>query len=619
MRESAHVFISYARSSEAQARLVGEALRSAGYSVWRDDELPAHRSYAEVIEERLNSAKAVVVLWSAEAAKSQWVRAEADTARGTGTLVQATADGTLPPIPFNQIQCADLKGWEGDTAAPGWQKLEASVSALVAGTADESGPAAAAVAPAQAVRASICVLPFVNMSGEAEQEYFSDGISEDITTDLSKVSALEVVARNTAFGFKGQNPDVQEVAKQLNVSHVLEGSVRKAGSRVRINAQLIDGATGKHLWADRFDRDLTDIFEIQDEISKAIVDALKVRLLPAEKKAIENRGTSNVEAYDLYLMARQQWISGTFGTVRREQSIVRLCREATQLDPDYAQAWALMGLAQLELRFVHGHDEDVLFAAERALEINPGLAEAHCIKARYLEEEGRTEEAEKQIRTALKLDPESWEVNREVARMLFRHGHMREAIPYFEKAASLNDTDWHNPLMLITCFEATGDNALMLKAAATARERVQRAVAMDPTNGTALATGAHALATLGDMDRAREWLRRALLLDPDNLAMRYNTACTVLRHLDDPAEALTMLQPFFEKVTSTTWIWHAEADPDLDIIRGDRRFKEMLAAAKKRLGMEEAHRAAGAAHASTTRSEPVTRRAGVQPADFNKS
>jgi adenylate cyclase len=425
------------------------------------------------------------------------------------------------------------------------------------------------------------------MSGEPEQEYFSDGISEDITTDLSKVSALEVVARNTAFGFKGQNPNVMDVAKQLSVSHVLEGSVRKAGTRVRINAQLIDGSTGKHLWADRFDRDLTDIFEIQDEISKAIVDALKVTLLPKEKRAIENRGTSNVEAYDLYLMARQQWISGTFGIVRREQSIARLCKEATQLDPDYAQAWALLGLAQVELRFVHGHEEDALLSAERALEINPGLAEAHCIKARYLEEEGHKEEAEKQIRTALKLDPDSWEVNREAARMLFRHGHVSEAIPYFEKAASLNDTDWHNPLMLVTCYEAIGEQAQRLRAAATVRDRVQRAIAADPTNGTALASGANALGVLGDTDRAREWMRRGLLLDPDNLVMRYNSACVILRRFDDPDEALDTLAPFFEAVTSTTWIWHAEADPDLEPIREKARFTEMLGAAKKRLGMEQ--------------------------------
>jgi adenylate cyclase len=246
-----------------------------------------------------------------------------------------------------------------------------------------------------------------------------------------------------------------------------------------------------------------------------------------------------------------------------------------------------MGLAQLELRFVHGHDEDVLSAAERALEINPGLAEGHCIKARYLEEEGHTDEAEKQIRTALKLDPESWEVNREVARMLFRHGHVREAIPFFQKAASLNDTDWHNPVMLITCFEAIGDLEQMRKAAETVRERVQRAVSADPTNGTALASGAYALAMLGEVDRSREWMRRALLLDPDNLAMKYNAACAFLRQLGDPDEALKTLRPFFEAVTSSTWIWHAEADPDLASLRDDPRFKDMLSAAKQRLGMPQ--------------------------------
>jgi len=588
MPDTRDVFISYARSSEEEAHRIATLLREEGFGVWRDDELPAHRAYSDVIEERLKSAKAVVVLWCAESAKSHWVRAEADTAREAGTLVQASLDGAIPPMPFNQIQCADLKDWHGDTGSAGWRKLESSVTALVRGTGEEDEQAAPPSTKTQAVRASVCVLPFVNMSGEPDQEYFSDGISEDITTDLSKVSALEVVARNTAFAFKGQNPDVQEVAKQLKVSHVLEGSVRKAGTRVRINAQLIDGSTGKHLWADRFDRDLDDIFAIQDEISKAIVDALKVKLLPAEKKAIERRGTSNVEAYDLYLMARQQWISGPFGSLRREQAITRLCRQATLFDPDYAQAWALMGLAQLELRFVHGHDEDALSSAERALEIDPTLAEAHCIKARYLEEEGRTEDAEKQIRTALKLDPESWEVNREVARMLFRHGHMREAIPYFERAASLNDTDWHNPLMLLTCYEGLGDEAQTLKAARTVRDRVQQAITMDPTNGTALASASSALAVLGDKDRAREWMRRALLLDPDNLVMRYNAACALLRKLGEPEEALDTLEPFFEGVTSNTWIWHAEADPDFNPIRDDPRFKEMLAAAKRRLGMTSA-------------------------------
>jgi adenylate cyclase len=581
------VFLSYARDDVDAARELADGLGQAGQEVWWDRHLHGGSRFDREIEEALKNAEAVVVLWSKASVDSAWVKDEAAEARDTERLVPVSIGSAKPPLGFRQFHTIDLGSWDGRGRPQALGELLDAISRTCGpGAREQIAASAAGKEPQQ--KASVCVLPFANMSGEPEQEYFSDGITEDIITDLSKVSALSVIARNTAFGFKGQNPDVKEVAQSLGVSHVLEGSVRKVANRVRITAQLIDGSKGDHVWADRYDRDLTDIFEIQDEISKAIVEALKLKLLPAEKKAIENRGTSNVDAYDLYLMARQQWISGTFGTVRREQSIARLCREATQLDSEYAQAWALMGLAQLELRFVHGYSEDALSSAERALEINPALAEAHCIKARYLEEEGRTEQAEKQVRTALKLDPESWEVNREAGRMLFRHGQIKEAIPHFEKAASLNDTDWHNPLMLVTIYDDIGDHAQMLKAAATVRERVQRAIAMDPTNGTALAGGAYALAMSGDKDRAREWMRRALVLDPDNLVMRYNAACTILRQLGSPEDTLDTLEPFFETVTSNTWIWHAEADPDLEPIRDDPRFKRMIGLAKQRLGMQAA-------------------------------
>src|SRR5438270_13234740 len=256
------VFVSYARADEPQAQRVAEMLRALGYEVWRDDELPAHRAYADVIEERLKSARAVLVLWTAESAKSEWVRAEADAARSTRILVQATLDGILPPMPFNQVQCASLRDWDGTAETPGWRKVIASVAAL-------AGPPKRSADKKYHLRErSVCVLPFANMSGDPEQEYFSDGITEDITTDLSKVSALAVTARNTAFTLKGQAVDVCKVARDLGVSHVLEGSVRKAGGRLRITAQLIDGKTGDHVWAERFDRDLTDIFAIQDEISE---------------------------------------------------------------------------------------------------------------------------------------------------------------------------------------------------------------------------------------------------------------------------------------------------------------------------------------------------------------
>jgi adenylate cyclase len=402
------------------------------------------------------------------------------------------------------------------------------------------------------------------------------------------VSALEVVARNTAFSFKGQSPDVKEVAKQLSVSHVLEGSVRKAGSRVRINAQLIDGSTGKHLWADRFDRDLTDIFEIQDEISKAIVDALKVKLLPKEKTAIETRGTSSVEAYNTFLMARQQLVSGDFGDPRLAEMAVRLCKQATLLDPNYADAWAVMALAQLRLRLWHAQDDDPLPAAEKALEINPDLAIPYCIKANYLEGEGRKEEAAQLIRKALELDPNSWEVNHEASRLLFRDGRPGESVPFFEKAASLMDHDWRSPMMLMTCYQSLGDMEGLRRASKMTLERTEKVIARDPTNSSALAAGAGALMRLGEQERAREWVHRAILLDPDNLNMRYNVACALVAEFEEREEAIEVLKPFFDRINSTIWMRHVDADPDLDAIRDDPRFQQMLTAAKSRLGLAEA-------------------------------
>src|SRR5438067_1956924 len=452
------VFVSYARPDEPHAKRVADALIAQGYAVWRDDELPAHRAYADVIQERLSSAGAVVVLWSAEAAKSQWVRAEADAARSAGTLIQASLDGTIPPMPFNQIQCADLHEWTGDAKAPGWSKLQASVAAL-AGPADQKDSARGRTSSRHL---SICVLPFQNMSGDIEQEYFSDGISEDITTDLSKVSALEVIARNTAFTFKGQSVNVCDVARKLGVTHVLEGSVRKAGNRVRITAQLIDGRSGGHLWADRYDRDLTDIFAIQDEISKAIVEALKVRLLPEEKKAIENRGTTNVDAYNLYLMARQAWITGDFGDPRREDKVIRICKRAVELDPDYPQAWALMGLAQANRRYGFWHGgaadlDDGLAAAARALALDPSIAEAHLPKAWQLAEHGRHDEANAELAVALELNPDSWEVNKEGARIYFRQRRLDDAARHLEKATQVMETDYHGLGMLFAYYNSQCD------------------------------------------------------------------------------------------------------------------------------------------------------------------
>ena len=280
----ARVFLSYARDDAGLAKQLAGLIGEAGHHVWWDREIHGGSHFSNEIDKALQDAETVLVLWTETSVKSAWVQDEAAEGRDSGRLVPAILNGVRPPLGFRQYQSIEFGDWRGDGEP---QQFGDLLKAIEKTGDDKVEPRKLAQAPAAEPSYSICVLPFANMSGEPEQEYFSDGISEDIITDLSNVSALSVVARNTAFTFKGQSLDVKEVAQKLGVSHVLEGSVRKAGNRVRITAQLIDGAKGDHVWAARYDRDLDDIFAIQDEISKAIVDALKVKLLPREKKASE--------------------------------------------------------------------------------------------------------------------------------------------------------------------------------------------------------------------------------------------------------------------------------------------------------------------------------------------
>ena len=581
----AKVFLSYSREDAPAAKQLAECIGRAGHQVWWDRQIEGGSRFTAEIDRELKNADAVVVIWTKSSIESPWVQDEAAEGRDSGRLVPILLGADKPPLGFRQFQSIDFGTWDGECDPPA---LDALVRAIAqkgpepAETPASSKPSGKARAP----RAAICVLPFVNMSGDSEQEYFSDGISEDIITDLSKVSSLSVVARNTAFTFKGQTVDIKQIAKDLGVDHVLEGSVRKAGNRVRITAQLIDGEAGDHLWADRYDRNLTDIFEIQDEISKEIVRALKLRLLPEEEQAIETRSTVNPQAYNLYLMARQQWIWGAWGNKHRDEIIMRICRQAVTMDPDYAQAWALMALAQAELLYWHGKEEDPLPAAEKALEINPRLAEPYCVKVRFLEQQGRHEEANRELAQALRLSPESWEVNREAARLMFRRDQLNDAIRYFEKAASLMDGDFHSCLMLQSCYQGLGEEDASVNAARRTLERVEGALAKDPTNGAALSAGASSLIALGDIERGKDWVERALLLDPDNLLVRYNAACALTFRKADLNGALDLLEPYFAGLDSPGNVHHAEIDPDMNELREVPRFKAMLAAARERLGME---------------------------------
>jgi adenylate cyclase len=272
------IFISYARSTAREAGRIEEALRALGFEVWRDDELPAHRAYAEVIEERLKSARAVVVVWSAEAARSQWVRAEADLARQAGTLVQLSIDGAAPPLPFNQIQCADMRGWTGRADFPGWRKVVESVTDLVGAAPDRRaapapssrrptrvsrwvaagaaatvfavlaaflawGPLRKASAPLSSMR-SVAILPIRNLTGDPALDAVADTLTEDAIDLVGRSGFIMVTPRETTFALKGKPIDEQRLGQQLHVRHVVTASLRKSAPGYRVTLQIVDTTSG---------------------------------------------------------------------------------------------------------------------------------------------------------------------------------------------------------------------------------------------------------------------------------------------------------------------------------------------------------------------------------------
>jgi adenylate cyclase len=431
-------------------------------------------------------------------------------------------------------------------------------------------------APSGQERPSIAVLPFVNMSGDPEQEYFSDGITEDIITDLSKVSGLFVVARNTAFTYKGKHVDVQEVAKRLGVNFILEGSVRKAGPRVRVTGQLINGKDSGHVWADRYDRDLTDIFAIQDEITHAIVEQLRVKLLPQEKHSIKQTPTDNVEAYTFYLKGRQ-FIE------RRSKPYYHLAREmfakAVELDPLYARAYA--GIADCDsflLLHYHVEDvaiEDILATSAKALTLDSGLAEAHASRGLALSVEKRYDEAKAEFEQAIALDPSSFEGHYFFGRACFTQGKLEQAAALFERVAEIKPDDYQSLILLIQIYRSLGRDSETKSAARRGVERAERYLALHPDNPRSATAAAVGLVTLGNNDRARERLSRALAIDPHDIWTQYNAACiyTNLGDIDRALDLLERVLPHAGHELKHGWIKH---DSDLDPLRDHPRYQKIL-------------------------------------------
>ena len=423
-------------------------------------------------------------------------------------------------------------------------------------------------------RPSIAVLPFNNMSGDPEQEYFSDGITEDIITDLSKISGLFVVARHSAFTYKNKSIKVQQVGQELGVGYVLEGSVRKAGTRVRITGQLINAKDGGHVWAERFDRDLTDIFAIQDEITEAIVEQLKVRLLSQEKKSIERAPTDNVEAYTYYLRGRDL----LHRTSKRYLELARrMFAKAIELDPNFARAYAgiancdtlLCTLYQAEIS-----SDEILETAGKALALDSELAEAHAARGAALSAARKFDEADTEFERALTLDPNSFEAHYWYARHVFILGKMTRAVELLERAAEINPADYKPSSLLVIVYRSLKRHSDSDSAARKTVELAERDLVLHPDDSRPAVLGALALLQLGEKDRAKEWAARAQAVENEDPVSVYNLAC-VYSHLGEPEAAFDLIEraiinrrPFWED-----WI---ENDSDLDGLRNHPRYAQLI-------------------------------------------
>lgn len=488
------IFISYARSTESKAHQVADGLRALGYSVWRDDELPAHRAFADVIAEQLRDAKVVVVLWSAAAVISEWVQSEADRGRTGHKLVQASLDGAALPMPFDRMQCTDLAGWSGDIEAPGWQKLVAGVAALTGGAS--KAIAAAASPPAKATQ--LVVLPFDNLSSDADMLFFSDGVSDDILGRLMRGSKLKIIGRTSSFQFRGA--DKAKAATALNATHVLDGSVRRAGTRVRISAHLTDATTRTTLWTDHFDRDLEDIFAVQDEISERIAAALDVAFR-------SNRVTPiDPELYDIYLR-NKDWIVSADEVRNRIGALERI----TQAAPAFADGWGALAhhLANLH-RFLPLTPRTAALgkrakgAIARCQALDPGNPAALSAEAFMFEAFGNFRERHAWIENLRPFIGQSADIAALVALEYLAMGHIQQALKTAVGACQL---DPHHQLAISLVARASFE----LGRDDEARMLYDQYLSQLPDDH--LATGFQIILHA----RAKDWFGVEKLVDPERL------------------------------------------------------------------------------------------------------
>jgi non-specific serine/threonine protein kinase len=421
---------------------------------------------------------------------------------------------------------------------------------------------------------SIAVLPFADMSPQKDQDYFCEGIAEDIINALSKIGDLRVASRMSAFHFESRTAEPGEVGERLRVETVLSGSVRKAGPRVRISAELVNARDGYQLWSERYDRDLEDVFEVQDEISSNIVRALEVTLSPKEKEAIRRQTPVNFQAYEYYLRGRSLFHRGIKAAHGRA---LEMFTRAIEIDSDFAAAHAGVADVSSYARMYYGGSATDLERADeasrKALGLAPELAEAHASRGLALSLQDRYEEAEEAFETAIRLDPQLFEAHYFYGRTCWQQGELDEAAQHFEQAMKVRPEDFQAPCLLGSVYTGLGQPDKHRECMRRGYEIIEKHLELSPDDARALYLGSNCLIAMGETERGLEWASRAVALDPTDTGVLYNVACAY-SDAGRVEEAIDYLEKaiaagFYQK----EWIVN---DGDLDRLREHPRYKTLI-------------------------------------------
>ena len=416
-------------------------------------------------------------------------------------------------------------------------------------------------------------MPFADLSAERDQGHFSDGIAEEILNALSKVGDLHVPARTSCFAFRETSLDARDIANRLGVEALLDGSIRKAGKRVRINVQLIDAQNGYQLWSQRFDREIEDIFAIQDEIARSVLESLGLALSERDEFRFLKPSTRNIEAYEVYLRGRKLYHKWTRQSVEFAR---QMFERAVKIDPDFAAAWAGLANTYVDL-FRWGRKprdlEEAQRASEHALELDPNSAEAHVSVGQALAIQRRFLEAAIAFDRAIKEDPTLFEAYYLYGRALFESGDVEKAVKMFEKAQAARPDDFESRVLWAQALTELGRRDEARRANELAVESIEKHLELNPDEARAYSLGASVLIRLGQTDRSKQWTHQAMTLAPNDPLVLYNAACNFAL-LGETNHALDGLERAIEAgVAVGDWIKH---DPDFESLRDHPRFQAIV-------------------------------------------